>query len=111
MEDHAQKKAGIIIRWIARVYGTVVLAIPLIFLIQVANGRAHYFDDWRTIVLYVGLIGGLSIAYKWELAGGIFVTLGILISGFIHPIIIPPGILYIVSWFILHTSKKRTVAT
>lgn len=81
--------------WIARIYGTLVLAIPLIALFRALSPGGFFTHDWRNYVLYTGLIVGLFLAYKWPLAGGIITTLGIFISGFIHPIIIPAGLLYI----------------
>ncbi|WP_282136397.1 hypothetical protein [Seonamhaeicola maritimus] len=83
------KKATNIIKWIAWIYGGLVLLIPLIALYRTINGGDNFITDWRKIVLYTGLIIGLSMAYKLELIGG-----------FIHPLLFPPGILYIVYWFL-----------
>ena len=96
-----------IIGWTARIYGGIVLLIPLIALFRMVMGNHFLLNDWRTYVLYTGLIAGLASAYKWPLAGGITATLGILVSGFIHPFIIPPGILYILYWF-LKRKKDNT---
>ena len=38
---------------------------------------------------------GGCMAYKWELTGGVLTTIGILVSGIIHPIVLGPGVLYI----------------
>ncbi|WP_242202075.1 DUF7670 domain-containing protein [Aestuariivivens insulae] len=99
-------KAAVIIRWIARIYGSIVLLILLIALFRILAGGHNFLSDWKSIVLYSCLIIGLSIAYKWELIGGAIATLGLLISGFIHPLLLPPGILYITYWFL---SKRREI--
>ena len=98
-------KVASIIRWIAWIYGGIVLLIPLIALFRTLTGENNFLTEWKSIVLYAGLIIGLSIAYKWELVGGILATLGLLISGFIHPLLLPPGILYIIYGVIM--MKKR----
>ena len=99
-------KVANIIRWIARIYGGVVLLMPLIALFRTFPGGNNFLTEGKSIILYAGLIIGLSIAYKWELLGGIIVTLGILISGFIHPLLLPPGILYIIYWFLNKNKSK-----
>ena len=100
------KKIANIIRWIARIYGGIILLIPLIALLRTLSSGRNFLNEWQTIVLYAGLIFGLSIAYKWELLGGIVVTLGLLISGFLHPLLLPPGILYIIYWFLNKNNTK-----
>jgi hypothetical protein len=85
-----------ILRWIARIYGGIVILIPLIALAQVAMGGRNFVTDWQNYLLYISLIVGLLIAYKWELVGGILTTVGIIVSGFIHPVVLGPGILYII---------------
>ena len=95
-----------ILRWIARIYGGIVILIPLIALAQVAMGGRNFVTDWQNYLLYISLIVGLLIAYKWELIGGLLTTIGILISGFVHPLILAPGILFIICG-VLHWNKKR----
>ncbi len=97
-----------LIRWVARISGTIVLLIPLIALGQCVTGDRTFLMDWRNIVLYVGLILGLSIAYRRELTGGIIVTLGVLISGFLHPLILAPGLFYLLSWFLHHRADQTS---
>lgn len=95
------------IQLVARIWGILILAVVFIALFQsILTGR-YLFADFRGISLFIGLILGLSIAFKWELVGGIIASLGILLSGFIHPLVIPPGILYIVHWFL----KKKSLKT
>jgi len=81
------------IRWIARIWGGIILLVALIALLQGIAGDRKFFTDFGSIALYIGLIPGLSIAYKWELIGGTIATLGIILSGFLHPLVVPPGIL------------------
>jgi len=83
------------IKWVA----SIILLVVLIALLQGITGDRKFFTDFGSITLYIGLLLGLSIAYKWELLGGAIATLGIILSGFLHPLVIPPGILYIAYWF------------
>lgn len=84
-----RNKASNIIRWTARIYGGLVFLIPIIALAQVVRENRTFHLDWRTYVFYLGLIIGLLIAYKRELTGGLIATLGLLVSGFIHPLLLP----------------------
>ena len=112
-----QKKFANIIRWIARIWGTLILAFVLFFVL------AHIFGDEEadmrfvnesevfTFILFpVSSVIGLSIALKWEGLGGLITTIGI-IGLFImrfdlisNPYLIggitPPAILYLVYWFL-----------
>ena len=94
------------IRILAIIYGTLALAIPLIALSQVIGGIREFNTDWRNYVLYSGLIVGLSLAYKWPLLGGSLALIGVLVSGFIHPIVLRPGVLWIVYWFIFKKLRQ-----
>ena len=98
-------------KWLSRTVGTVVLAIPLIALWRRYQNEIVTQDDWRTWVLYIGLISGLSISYKWELAGGIYLTVAIIVSGFIHPVILLPGVLYIVYGLMKRQKEVQTTYT
>jgi len=94
------------LKLVARIWGILILAVVLIALLQSILIGRNPFTDFKGISLFVGLILGLSIAFKWELVGGIIASLGILLSGFLHPLVIPPGILYIVHWFFKNKSLK-----
>lgn len=98
-------KIADIVIWVARIWGTIILIITLIALFQGIYGEKQLFKDWKSIALYIGLLFGLSTALKWELVGGVIATLGILISGFFHPLVMPPGILYIIHWFMSKTGE------
>ncbi|MFY0643476.1 MAG: hypothetical protein JXR19_03345 [Bacteroidia bacterium] len=80
----------------------------MISLIGKMNGLGEQIeDDWRTHVLSFGLLFGLLIAYKWELFGGVIATAAIIISGFYHPVVMIPGILFIVLWLISHKGSIK----
>jgi hypothetical protein len=86
------------IRWIARIWGGLVIAVVLMAVIPEALGISpNTFSDFKSIVLKAGLLIGLSIAYRNELIGGIIATLGIAASGFFHPLVFAPGLLYIIT--------------
>lgn len=111
-----QKKTANLIRWIARIWGTLILAFVLFFVL------AHIFGDEESggfqgtseiitfIFFPVSSVIGLSIAWKWEGLGGLITTLGIiglfimrfdLISNlYIIVGIAPPGILYVLYWYL-----------
>ena len=116
-----QRKTANIIRWIARIWGTSILAFVLFFLF------AYIFETEESggisgikesIVAILGIIAiiGLAIALKWEGLGGL-VTITGLIGFFIlrfdlisNPYIIggiaPPGILYLVYWYLTKGQTK-----
>ena len=116
-----QRKTANIIRWIARIWGTSILAFVLFFLF------AYIFETEESggisgikesIVAILGIIAiiGLAIALKWEGLGGLLTIVG-LIGFFIlrfdlisNPYIIagiaPPGILYLVYWYLTKGQTK-----
>ena len=116
-----QEKKANIIRWIARIWGSLILAFVLFFVL------AYMFGDEglglenlsnRDIITFicfpVSSIIGLSIAFKNEKIGGLITILGIIglliirsdLSSNLYIMIgiVPPGILYLVYWFL---SKKH----
>ena len=116
-----QEKKANIIRWIARIWGSLILAFVLFFVL------AYMFGDEglglnnlskRDIITFicfpVSSVIGLSIALKNEKIGGIITTLGIIgllivrsdlsTNLYIMVGIVPPGILYLVYWFL---SKRQ----
>ena len=118
-----QEKKVKIIRWIARIWGTLILVFVLFFVL------AYMFGDEglglenlsnRDIITFiffpVSAIIGLSVALKNEKIGGLITTLGIigllilrsdLISNLYIMIgIVPPGILYLVYWFLSKEEQK-----
>ena len=122
-----QKLTANIIRWIARVWGSLILAFVLFFIL------GHIFGDEGlglenlsnkdiiTLIFFpISSIIGLSIALKNEKIGGLITTLGIigllivrsdLISNqYIMIGIVPPGILYLVYWYLTKGQVKTVVA-
>ena len=110
------------IRWIARIWGSSILVFVLFFLFADIFGTEKgggIRDVKEVIVAITGIIAiiGLGIALKWEGLGGLLIIVG-LIGLFIvrfdllsNPYIIggiaPPGILYLVYWYL----KKGQVKT
>ena len=90
-----------VIKWAAWLGGTAVLIVLLIAVTQIIGGVRNFEIDYQIIALYAGLLIGLPIAYKRPLLGGSIATLGILISRFFHPLVMIPGILYIIYGLLL----------
>ena len=114
-----------LIRWIARIWGGLVLLLLAVFLIPALLGSIFGkaepvggFQNTKEVFLFicfpVSTVIGLAMAYKWEGLGGLVATSGLvvmhfLLAGFAFPDrresvflygIFPVGILYIVSWLI-----------
>lgn len=116
-----KEKIANAIRWIARIWGTLILAFVLFFLIAdiiggTESGGGLRKDEILSFIFFpVSTLLGLAIALKWEGLGGLVATLGIiglfiirfdLISDVVFIAgIAPPGILYLVYWFL---SKNRS---
>ena len=115
-----QEKTTKIIRLTARIWGSLILAFVLLFVLGYMFGDEGLgLEDSSnreiiTFILFpVSSIIGLSIAFKNEKIGGLITILGIigllimrsdLISNpYIIIGIVPPGILYLVYW--LRTKK------
>jgi hypothetical protein len=115
-----KEKTANTIRWIARIWGTLILAFVLFFLITdliggTESGGGLRKDEILSFIFFpVSTLLGLAIALKWEGLGGLVATLGIiglfvirfdLISDVVFIAgIAPPGILYLLYWFL---SKDR----
>ncbi|MDP1623204.1 MAG: hypothetical protein Q8M08_12795 [Bacteroidales bacterium] len=118
-----QKITANIIRWIARIWGTSILAFILFFLFAHIFGTEEGDNGFKNnsisfIFFPVSSIIGLAIALKWEGLGGLITTIGI-IGFFIlrfdlisDPFYIcgptPPGILYLGYWY-LSKGQTKTV--
>jgi len=117
-----QKKTANIIRWIARIWGTSILAFVLVFLFAdifgTEEGEGGGIRDVKEAISAVsGIIAiiGLGIALKWEGLGGLLTIVGLtglfivrfdlLSNPYIIGGIAPPGILYLVYWYL---SKGQT---
>jgi len=120
-----QKKTTNIIRWIARIWGTLILAFALFFVLAPIFGGEESGEGLRntseviTFIFFpVSSVIGLSIALKWEGLGGLITTVGIIgllimrfdliselyfIAG-----IAPPGIMYLLYWLLSKESSQIT---
>ena len=110
-----QTKTANIIRWIARIWGTSILVFVLFFLFADIFGSEEsggIRDVKEAISAISGIIAiiGLAIALKWEGLGGLLTIIGLtglfivrfdLIS---NPYFIgglaPPGVLYLIYWYL-----------
>ena len=112
-----QEKKANIIRWIARIWGSLILAFVLFFVLAYMFGDEGLgFENLsnRDIITFicfpVSSVVGLSVALKNEKIGGLITTLGIIglliirsdLSSNLYIMIgiVPPGILYLVYWFL-----------
>ena len=116
-------KSAILIRSIARIWGSIIVAFVLFFLIAHLFGNEDSgkgLRDTKELITFiffpVSTLVGLSIAYKWEGLGGLIASLGLITGPIVtgqYPnraedlifvmIIYPPGFLYLIYWF---KSKK-----
>jgi len=116
-----QDKKVKIIRWIARIWGTIILAFVLFFVFGHIFGdeglgldKVDFHEKITFLFFPTSTIVGLLIAYKNELIGGLITILGMIGLFFMMPVlitnlyimigIVPPATLYLVYWFL---SKKH----
>ena len=111
-----QTKSANIIRRIARIWGTTILAFFLLFLFadiadNFGSEKSGGIRDVKEAISAIsGIIAiiGLAIALKWEGFGGLLTIIGLtglfivrfdLISNpFIIGGLLPPGVLYLIYW-------------
>jgi hypothetical protein len=118
MKTH--KQVALIIRWIARICGSLSLAFMLFFvgahLIATITGAGEPIGTFNTVseiisfaFFPVSLIIGLGIAWKWEGLGGFITIAGIIGFHIIRPDLIfnlmidglaAPGLFYLLYWFL-----------
>ena len=113
MKFDSDGKAVLLIRWVARVWGTAIVSLVVLFaLMQAATPDAPgpTPTEWVGLLFFpVGLCAGLVLAWRWETAGGLlavgsflafytwmFVTGGRLPSGPYFAIAAVPGVLYLI---------------
>ena len=112
-----------IVLWIARIWGTLVLAFVLVFVVMGAFGEESSGEllDARELVTFmffpVCTIVGLGLAYKWIGLGGLVATIGTCGLFALRPDLIssltfagaiaPPGILYLVYWGMTRSDAGR----
>ena len=116
-----QNKITTIIRWVARILGSLILAFVLFFLLAYIFGEdesGNGFRNTKEVISFlffpVSTFIGLSLAFKWEGLGGIITIVGIiglfvirpdLLNGIYMAIPIIPGVFYTIYW--LMTKNKN----
>lgn len=115
-----KKQIVLIVRWIARIWGSLSLAFLLFFvgahLIGTLTGESEPIGKFNSIsemisfaFFPVSIIIGLGVAWKWEGLGGLITIAGIIGLKIIRsdlifdPIIdglAAPGLFYILYWFL-----------
>ena len=112
------KKAMTIIRWSARVSGTLMLLFVLFFVFAHVFGDSESgegFSNTKEVLSFIcfpiATTIGLSLALKWEGLGGLITLLGMigllalrpdLLKSLLIMIPILPGFLYILYWGMRH---------
>ena len=119
-----QRETANIIRWIARIWGSLILAFFLFFLLLHIFGNDESGEGFRStaeiitfICFPISAIVGLGLAWKWEGLGGLITVLGMIIFGILRPemiiniftiAILIPGLLFIIYWFLLKKQPEIT---
>lgn len=103
------------VQWAARIGGTLLLAFLLFMLIGHLVGDANgpnsmtfssTADSLAFVLFPICQIIGLSLAYKWELPGGLLSVLSIVALFILRPdllrgpfiVLTIPGVLYLIHW-------------
>ncbi|TBW28894.1 hypothetical protein [Gramella sp. KN1008] len=103
------------ILWVARAWGSIILAFVLFFLIahifgteETGTGSLSNKDIITFICFPIGTITGLALAYKWPGLGGLISSLSIITAMLLNNVldlkfllgIFPPGMLYLLYWYL-----------
>ena len=114
MRDQVNYKQ--VIRWIARVWGTAVMAFVLFFAIAHLIGDSHVDDDYilstNDILSFTFLIAatvvGFAVAWKWEGIGSLITLISLLGLAIVRvdlfetlnliSLVVLPALLYGVYW-------------
>jgi hypothetical protein len=116
---NGKMRTNAIIRWTARILGSIMVVIGLVLfgseLFQDLPGGETCSIDARArfisvLVLHGAYIIGYLVAWKWEGLGGLIAIIGILFSQMISPdpfsmflgqlLFTVPGILFLLYWFL-----------
>ena len=117
-----QRNSGIIIRWIARIWGGLIIIFVLFFFLadvlggEQMVGETLSIKDKITFLFFpLSTVVGLALAWKWEGLGGLITVLamiGLLIvrpdllsSLYLIALVMVPGFLFITYWYL---SRKHT---
>jgi hypothetical protein len=120
------KKVTDVIRWIARIWGSLSLAFMVFFvgayLIGTITGEGEGIGEFGSLSDMISffffpvlIMIGLAIAWKWEGLGGLLTTAGIAVfyairtDLLLNPVIAGlafPGLLFILYWFLSRKLSK-----
>jgi hypothetical protein len=120
-----KKKTANLIRWIARIWGSLSLLFLLIFvgahiLGSITNegepmGKFQSVEEIISFLCFpISTIVGLALAWKWEGTGGLITIAGIAVFHIIRPELLfnlaidglaGPGLIYLIYWT-LHFKVK-----
>jgi hypothetical protein len=117
-----RKVAQAVLRWTARIVGTLLVGLVLLF----ALGEGVRIQDFNAVtgsmaVVFLVALAGMVVLWRWELVGGVMVLIGMggfyainfmssvdLPGGWVLPVCFLPGLLALVSWAV---SEKRVATT
>lgn len=117
-----QNKIATIIRWIARISGSLIVVFILFFLLAHLFGEdesGNGFRNTKEVISFlffpISTLIGLGLALKWEGLGGIIAIVGMIGLFVVRPdllnsvmtILIIPGVLYTMYW-IMTKNKNST---
>jgi hypothetical protein len=75
MEFYADRKLVMFIRWVARVWGSAIVALVIMFALMQAvtpGAPGPTAREWVGLLFFpAGVCVGLVLAWRWELAGGL----------------------------------------
>lgn len=126
MTADTDTKAVLFIRWVARVWGTAIVALVVMFALMHAatpDAPGPNRNEWIGLLFFpTGVCVGLVMAWRWEAAGGLvavgsflafyawmFASGGQLPSGPYFAVAAMPGLLYLLSW--AFSRRARRAAT
>jgi cbb3-type cytochrome oxidase subunit 3 len=122
MRDQVDYKK--VIRWIARVWGTTVMAFVLFFALAHLFGDSHVDDDYilstSDVLSFVFLISatvlGFAVAWKWEGIGCLITLVSLIGLAIVRvdlfqtlnliSLVVIPALLYGVYWWMNRQSNK-----
>ncbi len=105
-----------IVRWIARVLGTlVILLFVYLFVGEGIGGSSTQVSTKDTVQLLLTAVElvGLGLAWKWELAGGATTLVAFAVRGMVNPLAFKlfflapvPAILFLLCWWFSRTAES-----
>jgi hypothetical protein len=119
-----ERSVVVFLRWIARMWGTAVVALVVLFAVMHAvspDAPAPTASEWVGLLFFpFGVCVGLVMAWRWEAAGGavtvasfitfyawMFVSGGWLPSGPYFAIVAVPGAIFLVCRLLARKSTRR----